>query len=260
MKLCPPPAVPLEPGVPDSWQWVEREIGLALPQDYKDLVHTYGTGSFSDFLWLLSPFTANKNLHLVTYGKSLLDGLLFDDKAPSPMYPCAVTDNGDEIFWKTVGRASDWTMVLFEPRGDGFREVPCSLLELLHRWLSGKLHQDLLPPPGEFGAIFEPLRDLRSITVHFAFAKGTFEERLDTLMRSCGRTKRRTMHVQHDYSQCTFSSESPNSILTYSDNGQHGASLTVDFEDRDEPHWRAFIQDFSKSAQWIIRLIQPGSH
>ena len=44
-KLVAPPSLPR--GLNRSWKVVEREVGLALPADYKEFIDAYGTGQIS---------------------------------------------------------------------------------------------------------------------------------------------------------------------------------------------------------------------
>jgi hypothetical protein len=59
--LVPPPAQPVEAADIGAFAAVEERLGLRLPSDYKCLVCAYGTGSWKNFLWVLSPF-ARRNL------------------------------------------------------------------------------------------------------------------------------------------------------------------------------------------------------
>ncbi|WP_152049375.1 hypothetical protein [Tautonia marina] len=44
---------------------METRLGLELPDDYKRLVHAYGSGSWMGFLWVLNPFSSNLYLNLL---------------------------------------------------------------------------------------------------------------------------------------------------------------------------------------------------
>ncbi|MFJ9417769.1 hypothetical protein ACIRPT_26920 [Streptomyces sp. NPDC101227] len=48
VRLCPPPGG----GRTLKWAAVEEALGIALPNDYKRLVPTYGGGLFAGVLWL----------------------------------------------------------------------------------------------------------------------------------------------------------------------------------------------------------------
>jgi hypothetical protein len=62
--IVPPPAAPAW-NVVRSWGDVERQLGVALPDDYKELVGSYGAGAFDAFIWLLNPLTTNEYLNLI---------------------------------------------------------------------------------------------------------------------------------------------------------------------------------------------------
>jgi hypothetical protein len=42
--LIMPPAEPNQIGAPEEWMWVEQELGVTFPIDFRQYVHTYGTG------------------------------------------------------------------------------------------------------------------------------------------------------------------------------------------------------------------------
>lgn len=44
-KLIPPPEKPLEVGTPAKWSKIEKQLGITLPEDYRDFIFTYGSAS-----------------------------------------------------------------------------------------------------------------------------------------------------------------------------------------------------------------------
>ena len=54
IRLVPPPSVPVAAN--GDWPKLERELGLPIPQDYKDFIANYGTGAFCNYLVIPSPF------------------------------------------------------------------------------------------------------------------------------------------------------------------------------------------------------------
>ena len=66
------------PMIPRTYQWdqIEAELHVRLPDDYKQLIETYGCGSINEFLWFLSPFVENEWLNLNKRFKFLKDAHL----------------------------------------------------------------------------------------------------------------------------------------------------------------------------------------
>ncbi|MFI8915143.1 hypothetical protein ACIGW4_26440 [Streptomyces sp. NPDC053513] len=56
-RIVPPPAG----RQPRDWPEVEARLGSALPEDFKDLVDTYGGGVFDGTVWILEPDCADSD-------------------------------------------------------------------------------------------------------------------------------------------------------------------------------------------------------
>jgi hypothetical protein len=52
----PPPFTPTEAGLAESWDSVEAELGIHLPEDYKDYIAVYGAGTIDDRFRVASVF------------------------------------------------------------------------------------------------------------------------------------------------------------------------------------------------------------
>jgi hypothetical protein len=63
------PLRPVEQPQSDDWERVERELGLALPPDYKTLVTALGSGEFGVSLTLKNPVSSSE------YARLSVDGL-----------------------------------------------------------------------------------------------------------------------------------------------------------------------------------------
>jgi hypothetical protein len=170
VQMVPPPVIPFEPGVTADFTRVEEELRLKLPDDYKRLILTYGSGQWQQFWFLLNPFTANEYLNLLTQSQncrpkkwSILDAERETCKAeaeayPHPIYPeaggilpWAITDNAGRFFWLTSGLPKDWPTIYYPDRSPDFEvyRMPCA--ELVYGAVSGDL-----PVFGEeFGAEHE---------------------------------------------------------------------------------------------------------
>jgi hypothetical protein len=111
----PPPSTPIEAGSLEAFSVVEARLGLTLPDDYKHLIYTYGTGAWKQFLWVLNPFSANRFLNLIEQAQRQLDAdriirahwphhvpfALFPERGG--LFPWAITDNGNRLYWLTAG-------------------------------------------------------------------------------------------------------------------------------------------------------------
>jgi hypothetical protein len=150
-KLVPPPPHPLERGQPATWDDVEARLGTPLPDDYKALINTYGTGSFNDFLYVFNPFASNRYRNLFALKDDILSAYAvsqhnFPDDFLDPEFPAAGgllpwarTDNGDEFYWKTEGSPDTWSIVVIESRNAAQYRYHLTTTDFLVRLLSGTL-------------------------------------------------------------------------------------------------------------------------
>jgi hypothetical protein len=172
-QLCasvPPPAKPIEPGSFESFRVLEAQLNLVLPWDYKQLICAYGTGSWKCFLWVLSPFSANRHLNLLEQMKRQLDAertirAKWPEDVPFTLYPepggfpWAMTDNGDRLYWLTEGTSDEWPTVVFESRGPQYERHSTSCCEFLLQWMTGRLRVSVFPDDFDDGLVdaFRPL-------------------------------------------------------------------------------------------------------
>lgn len=156
-SIVPPPAEPLEPGVPDQWPRVEAELGTGLPDDFKRFTELYGSGKFDDFLYLLNPFAADPAGSLLGARDTMLEAYAetrakFPERLPLPpwpqpggLLPLGRSDNGNELYWLTEGSPAAWPVVAFAGRStqhEVHRHPVTGFLALL---LSGKLQTSVFP-------------------------------------------------------------------------------------------------------------------
>jgi hypothetical protein len=155
----------------EAFTAVESRISLLLPDDYKRLVCAFGTGSWKSFLWVLNPFSSNRFLNLLEKEQHQLDAertiraqwpknvpfALYPE--PGGLFPWALTDNGDRLYWLTKGNPDEWTTVIFESRGPEYDCHELSCCDLLRRWVGGELEISVFPDDIDYGfaGAFEPL-------------------------------------------------------------------------------------------------------
>ena len=152
-----PPSEPREAGRESEWARVEEELGVRLPEDYKLFVQVYGSGTIDDFIVVLNPFSANRNINLLEAGRLRMQAVAElrsdhpDDyrhdafPATGGLLPFAITDNANVFYWKTNGRPDAWTVVVYEGRGPAFAEFGGGMSAALAALLSGSVRFDVLP-------------------------------------------------------------------------------------------------------------------
>lgn len=155
--LMRPPASPT--GLPGraGWQAIEATLGFKLPEGYKAFISTYGTGAVDGFLWVLNPFSENRQLNLIGQATRRLEALrqFAKDtgiKAPYALhpdadgiFPWAVTDNGDVLYWLCRGAPSDWFIVVCDSRSSRWREFRVSTAEFLTSLITREIVVDVFP-------------------------------------------------------------------------------------------------------------------
>ncbi|HZD00111.1 MAG TPA: SMI1/KNR4 family protein [Actinomycetes bacterium] len=155
--IAPPPAEPLEPGVPERWSEVEAALGTALPDDFKAFTELYGSGKFDDFLYLLNPFARDEAGNLLHEKDAMLAAYAetrakFPERLPLPPYPeprgllpLGRSDNGNELYWLTQGTPSAWGVVAFGARSTRHEVHHHPITEFLARLLSAQLDTRVFP-------------------------------------------------------------------------------------------------------------------
>jgi hypothetical protein len=155
--VAPPPARPVEPGVPHRWPEVQAAIGTALPGDYKAFTELYGSGKFDDLLYLLNPFASDPDGNLVRQRDAMLGAYAetrakFPRRLPLPpwpepggLLPLGRSDNGNELYWLTEGKPDAWGVVAFAARSTRHELHHHPVTEFLARLLSAELDSKVLP-------------------------------------------------------------------------------------------------------------------
>jgi hypothetical protein len=142
---------------PEIWEQVERDLGTALPDDYKRFVSIYGTGRIDQFLWIFTPTASSKYINLVEANRAysqLLDEARKWDREYDPydLYPApggllafGATDNGNVLYWKTRDAPSQWTVVAYQSRGLEHFDFNGSMSEFLAALLSREITCNVFP-------------------------------------------------------------------------------------------------------------------
>ncbi|GGT26968.1 hypothetical protein GCM10010222_80950 [Streptomyces tanashiensis] len=153
--LCPPPAV--VPPAPD-WPQVEDTLGRGLPQDYKDLITTYGPGQFCGFITLYQPHAPSEWADLTGPMPARLRGQIEEVRqaarhpwqlphSPENLLAMGVTGNGDYLFWVTqpADTPDQWTVAVNEALRAPWFTYNGSLTAFLVSVLSGTTSVPMFP-------------------------------------------------------------------------------------------------------------------
>ena len=149
------PSNPAELPVSSDWTAIENQIGK-LPTDYKHFLERFGSGTIDNFLWILNPFSRNKYGNLLTVMEPVLSALkeLRDSGEDSPyplhpesggLLPFGKTDNGDALFWQTVGEPDRWPIVVNAARDPTYEKFESDMTDFLAGILSRHVRCSIFP-------------------------------------------------------------------------------------------------------------------
>ncbi|MBA0045352.1 SMI1/KNR4 family protein [Mycobacteroides sp. LB1] len=157
-----------------DWEAIDADLGFVTPLDYREIVETYGSGKFDDFLMVLMPQDSNIHLDLGSQISGWRDALRMSLDSerllgvPPAVVPypiesltaCAYTDNGDVIYWLTSESAdpNEWPVVIQATRDDEWDKFDGSLLEFLDSVFSQTYFCPIFPDdfPEQDGSYFTP--------------------------------------------------------------------------------------------------------
>ncbi|MEU3777763.1 hypothetical protein AB0F11_32150 [Streptomyces sp. NPDC032472] len=162
-RLCPPPADP--PRAVD-WAQAERILGTALPADYKQLVETYGHGTFDDTIWLLVPDSVHGDCDLLAQtaerDEILADLWEMGEKKPAGLLesgarvlPWAFEEGtGAFLYWlvRPGQHPDEWTVLYNEGRGPLWEAHDMGCVAFLLAVLTGTAETEY------FGYLYEVLK------------------------------------------------------------------------------------------------------
>ena len=157
-KVMFPPKEPVESRRVEEFSEIEQELGTTMPSDFKEYINLFGTGYIGRFLWVFNPFSNEESLNFIEQMEIRLDALeeikekYGDDECPYPLYPepsgllpWGATDNGDVLYWSTVGQPDEWTVVINESRGPKFEQYEESMTGFLAKLISGDIASKIIP-------------------------------------------------------------------------------------------------------------------
>jgi hypothetical protein len=151
-----PPVHPYDQPSKQGWEDLEKRIETTLPGDYKDFIETFGSGAIDNFIWVFNPFSKNPNLNLEqqfqTKTKILAELQTYGEDVPyqafpkqDGIFPFAVSDNGDVLYWRTTADPQQWKVIVNEARGPDWEAFDLSMTEFLGAILSRRLICNIFP-------------------------------------------------------------------------------------------------------------------
>jgi hypothetical protein len=133
-RLVPPPAAPN--GAAGDWAACEQELQLRLPEDYKEFISTYGSGTLCGLFEISSPFSSPLLWKTNVRDWWMRWAGIYDcwgevpRVLPYPRYPAvpgllpwATYGDVDVLSWYTLGEPQQWCVV-YDDWEEGFIEVP----------------------------------------------------------------------------------------------------------------------------------------
>ncbi|MCZ7416188.1 MULTISPECIES: SMI1/KNR4 family protein [unclassified Streptomyces] len=141
-----------------DWASVERTLGTALPEDYKELVELYGGGAFDETIWLLDPECPDKDYNLTDQATERLEELTTlwqTEPKPAELHgkgskilPWAyIEGSGAMLYWlvRPDQKPAEWTVMLHEGRGPEWERHSTQCAPFLLSVLTGDADTEYFP-------------------------------------------------------------------------------------------------------------------
>jgi len=157
-KILPPPESPTEVPTRPAWKKIEKEVGVRLPNDYKEYVQAYGTGTICEFLIISNPFSSQEGfalistLELAIQTLSQLKKTEGDDQVPFDIHPTRPgllafggDENGNGLYWLTDGEPDSWPCVIGQGRGKKWEQYDITMAEFLCQVISKEIRSAIWP-------------------------------------------------------------------------------------------------------------------
>ncbi|MGW6985217.1 SMI1/KNR4 family protein [Streptomyces sp. NPDC054932] len=155
VQLVPPQQV----AAPRDWPAVHRRLGHDLPEDYRQLVDTYGGGLFDEAIWILEPDGEDKEYDLFAMVQERAEVLerLWDGGSGEPkpaqlaepgtgIVPFAqIEGTGAFLYWLTrEGQdPAAWTVMADAGRGPEWEHHPVSCARFVLGVLTGEIRNNM---------------------------------------------------------------------------------------------------------------------
>lgn len=149
LSLVRPPANPVSAGSREEFAYFEIRLGTKLPDDFKSIVNSYGSGEWLEFYWILNPFEPHFEKLWDEDDSSMLR-FIRDAQRDWPQYepysawpepggllPWGGNSNGGFLCWITDGDPVNWKTVYRADRTPDFEEFDGCVSELLVQAITG---------------------------------------------------------------------------------------------------------------------------
>lgn len=158
LALVKPPATPSEIGSIKEWKRVEKKLGVALPEDYREFVFHFGSGLFANFIRVFNPFSEDQYISLVPSVMRICDINRHlkesegDEEVPYPIYPekggilpWGNDENGNTFYWLAERSPEVWPVVLGAGRSRQWERFDCDLTTFLYKALKREICPSIWP-------------------------------------------------------------------------------------------------------------------
>lgn len=139
-----------------EWLDIEQKLGAKLPDDYKGYIEHYGGSSICDYVVVADPFSTDRYGNLLWVAQRVLKADLHlreefgEDAIPFPLFPepdgllsWGHTTNGDQLYWRTIGKPNQWTVVIGGSGTPWYEELPYGMVSFILHLFTGKLTGDV---------------------------------------------------------------------------------------------------------------------
>ncbi|MBV9022448.1 MAG: SMI1/KNR4 family protein, partial [Streptomycetaceae bacterium] len=153
VRLAPPAVTP----PPTDWSDAERRLGRPLPQDYKELVDTYGSGEFDEHVRLRGPDDTAAGRGIISmndgYFEELEDIWEMNEEAPeeiaeegTTLVVWARTKDADTLNWLVLpGQAAEeWTVMVLNDDASVWEHYDMNGTAFLAAVLAGDIDSGIL--------------------------------------------------------------------------------------------------------------------
>lgn len=134
----------------NSLNILDDMYNIELPIDYKLMLQVYNKELyFNNFIYVLNLYNEFDKVaemcfsYRISKSKFPNDFLhsVYPDK--NGILPCAVTDNGDEIYWLTSNDI--WTLIIYESRMSNYYKYNMTISEFIYRIINKEIICPIFP-------------------------------------------------------------------------------------------------------------------
>ena len=161
-QIAHPPTKPSETGSPKTWKKIEQQLGISLPDDYKNLIDHYGTGAFNDFIRPYNPFASKEDQNLFQMLEILHQADSKTQKMADPawtvvrpfeLYPAIkgllpwgnAGDLGLALFWQIGNQPQNWPTIFYDLSTGEYETWKMPMTDFLFRIFTDQIESVFFP-------------------------------------------------------------------------------------------------------------------